>query len=583
VNSEAIKFEGGILTEAAPMSRPAGSCLFATNYEIPPQGGYRRIDGYTLVDGSETPAGVPGSGPVRGVFIYDDKRYAIRDNAAGTQGVLHVESAGGWTALDLGIELAFDAGSGQIFEGDEIVGMTSLAAATVGWINVTSGDWSTNDAAGYITAITHTGTFQDNENIQVGGVTKAVANGTETTNTLAPGGDYEFAEFNFYATSSTKRIYGVSAVDNAWEFDGTHFAKIHTGMTLDLPDHVAAFKNFLFLSFPGGSVQHSAAGEPHTWDAILGAAELGVGDNVTGLSVETGGVLAITSRNRIHILSGTGAILSGGGLDWTLTEFSSNSGAIAKTVQRLGQTVFLDDRGLSALSASDRFGDFASGTFSVGFRPLIASLIDAGVSCSVLVKEKDQYRLFFEGGRGLCCTFAGDKFTGATTFDFPVTVKCAYSAEIAGVETVIFGDENGNVYDMDKGTSFNGTAIMSLLRPQYYHYKSPNRRKRFRRLLLEAEASTNVTFSVVPDFGYSSGDIPRAISHDFSMYGSGGFWNDGEWNDFNWSVPISPNTPVRIAGIGSNLSPLFYHESATDSSFTLYGMVTDFDYRGQMR
>jgi hypothetical protein len=67
------------------------------------------------------------------------------------------------------------------------------------------------------------------------------------------------------------------------------------------------------------------------------------------------------------------------------------------------------------------------------------------------------------------------------------------------------------------------------------------------------------------------------------MYGSGGFWNDGEWNDFNWSVPISPNTPVRIAGIGSNLSPLFYHESATDSSFTLYGMVTDFDYRGQMR
>jgi len=496
MKSDYVRFKGGIVTEQSPLSRDAGSCLFATNYEIPTSGGYRRIDGYSLVDGAVVPAAVPGSGPIRGVFIYKNVRYALRDNALGTAGVLFKESTAGWAVV---------------------------------------------------------------------------------ASTFPAGGQYEFIQFNFYASTGTINIYGVNGVGKAFQFDGTTVTFYTTGMVVDTPNHIVSFSNHLFLSFPGGSVQHSAPGTPGTWSAIVGAGELGVGDDVTGFSVEAGGTLVIMSRNRVHLLTGTGVS------SWVLTEYASDSGCLERTVQRMGKTMFLDDRGLSDISASDTFGDFSSGTFSVGFRPLVTEMLLQGVQCSVTIKEKNQYVIFFQSGRALCCSFAGGSFIGATTWDFPDVMTAVFSGEINGVETTIAGDDAGNVYDLFTGTSFNGTEIMSLLRLNFYAFKTPNRRKRFRRLFLEAQAEANITFQIAPEFNYGSEEAPTALTSDFSMYGAGGFWEGDNWESFNWSTPISPTGPVRITGVGVNMSLLFYHNSAIDMPFILFGMVVDYDDRGQVR
>ena len=44
-------------------------------------------------------AAVPGSGQVRGVWVFKNKLYAVRDNAGASAGVMHVESDMGWTPV----------------------------------------------------------------------------------------------------------------------------------------------------------------------------------------------------------------------------------------------------------------------------------------------------------------------------------------------------------------------------------------------------------------------------------------------------------------------------------------------------
>lgn len=502
MKQEMIPFGRGILTEGPLLSRPPGSCLLATNFEIPPQGGYRRINGYELFDGSETPVAPPGSGEVRGVFIYKDEYYCVRDNAGATAGVIYKATSTGWALID---------------------------------------------------------------------------------DTLPAGGKYEFLIYNFYASTDSIKVYGVNGVGKAFEFDGTTVSFITTGMAVDTPNHLAEFKKFLFLSFDGGSVQHSAAGDPFTWSAILGAAELGVGDDVTGFSTETGGSLAIFSRNKTHVLTGTGAILSAGVLDWTLVEFASESGAIENSISRLGQTLYLDDRGLTALRASDTFGDFAYNAYSAGFRPLVADYYSLGVRCATVVKEKNQYRIFFNDGKALCCAFQGLEFVGATTFDFPITVATVFTWEVDGIEKTIIGDTEGNVYILDSGNSFNGSAIRSYLKTQFYHFKAPTKRKRFRRVHVEAESEGGSILSFQPDFSYSSPDIKKAIIDTYSLVASGGYWNQDNWNEFIWAIPLASNIPVRINGVGVNMSSLFFHESEEDAPFIIYGVIVDFDDRGLTR
>lgn len=74
--------------------------------------------------------------------------------------------------------IPFDAGQseGPIKVGDTVTGHTSAATGIVTGVILTSGAWATDDAAGYVFIKTKTGTFQDNEELWVGGVKFAVAN-----------------------------------------------------------------------------------------------------------------------------------------------------------------------------------------------------------------------------------------------------------------------------------------------------------------------------------------------------------------------------------------------------------------------
>ena len=108
--------------------------------------------------------------PLRGFWVedttVDDCRY-VKYRSGNTLYIQGVE----WAIL------SFDAGSTEIAKGDSIEDETSGATAVVDQIAVTSGTWGGNDAAGTMTLKAVTGTFGDDNNIQVSSSTYAVANG----------------------------------------------------------------------------------------------------------------------------------------------------------------------------------------------------------------------------------------------------------------------------------------------------------------------------------------------------------------------------------------------------------------------
>jgi hypothetical protein len=97
------------------------------------------------------------------------------------------DSAQNFSSMDDGVHLAewvkyadyldFDAGTTEISVGDTIEGGTSGATATVIQVDVDSGSWATNDAAGTIYMVERVGTFQNNEAIEVSSTSYATADG----------------------------------------------------------------------------------------------------------------------------------------------------------------------------------------------------------------------------------------------------------------------------------------------------------------------------------------------------------------------------------------------------------------------
>jgi hypothetical protein len=333
-------------------------------------------------------------------------------------------------------------------------------------------------------------------------------------------------------------------------------------MTSDAPTHVSIFKGHLFFSF-GSSAQHSGPGTPYIWSPILGAAELAVGDTITGFKVQPGaqtaGALSIFSRNRTALLYGTGVS------NWNLTTFQEELGAYAYSIQNVGQTVFLDDRGIMELRAVQEYGNFASSALTSQIRDL-TNTARTKITASCISRDKSQYRLFFSDNTALYITFRGHKSIGVMPMLFENPVRCVCSVEETnGAETILFGSSNGMVYQMEKGTSFDGAEIERYLTLAYNFSRSPRILKSYRRCALEVAGSGYATFNFTYSLGYGSTDIEQPATESIVTSFAPVYWDSFTWDSFTWDgISLMPST-AAMAGTAENFSILLrsksdYHE-----------------------
>lgn len=516
---------------------------------------------------------VPGSGSILGVWQYGGKKYTFRNNTLGTAAVMYEATITGWDICDLGEKLTFGTGTVAFVEGETVsqAGVTAVVRRVV----VTDGTWAGGDATGYFTITGRAGGDFTNAAITGSGSGAATALAEQTDNEFLPSGRFEFINHNFYGHTESRRMYGCDGVNQGFEYDGNYFVFITTGMANDKPEHIYAHRNHLFFSFDGGSLQPSSIGSPLEWSALTGAAEFGIGDEITGM-LSLPEVLAVWTRNSTQLLYGTSVD------DWVLQPHSDESGAIEWTLQKMGQGIYLDDRGLTTLGAVDVFGDFASNVISLYVQPFLKTKMKLTQS-SVRVREKNQYRLFFTDKECLTLTMDGNKVVGFTRqFYEHLPVCCCSSEDSDGFEELFFGSDDGFVYQLDKGTSFDGTAIQAIIRTHFNNLKTPSNKKRFRKLTLEMVAPLGVTVSVFPDFSYASEDT-QSTTQDFNVQAQGGAWDINDWDDFIWDGPFVGTAEARIDGSGTNIALLLTSSSAYDPPHTLQGIIVHYDVRGLKR
>lgn len=330
---------------------------------------------------------------------------------------------------------------------------------------------------------------------------------------LTPDGCYCFENYSF---AGTQKMYGVSGTHKAFEWDGTTWTDITTGMTTDTPNQIIGFKNHLFLSF-GASVQHSAIGDPFTWTLLAGANELAISHNVTGFMRMSGGVLGIFSENNTNFLSGSS---SADFVNTNLNEYGLNIGASYYSLQQLGSRVFYhDDRGILDVQAAEKFGDFSDATISLAVSRYLKAQ-KSKISSSTISKDKSQYRIYFSDGYGLFFTFNRTELKGITKVllknssgtALPI-LKCANTEDSSGDEVNLFGSNDGYIYVMDDGNSFDGYPIEAKLETVFTSLKMPRREKRMHRIVFDIHTDGASSIYVTPNYQFNGISIePQTVS-----------------------------------------------------------------------
>jgi hypothetical protein len=523
---------------------------------------------------------VPGSGPVRGVRWYKGNVYAWRNNAGGTALDIYKSSASGWTAVALGKQMAFDTGSVVILEGNTVTGATSGATGVVSRVVVESGTWVTSTAAGRLILSSSTGTFVAAENLTVSAAVRAKAGGAATSITLSPSGRVETVVANFGGGGDNKRIYGVDGVNRAFEFDGTTYVPLNTSMSPDVPTKISAHKQHLFLAF-GSSLQFSAIGEPYSWSPILGAGEIAMNDLITELILlpgdQSSGALAVYTKSDTSVLYGSSEA------NFALSTFNVGTGSMPFTAQNLDQTYVLNERGIMALGTTLNFGNFATATLTMNLRPYIQANRTLA-SASIVNREKGQYRVFFSDGNALYLTMGNGNYMGAMPVQYPDPVLCASEGERAdGTEMSFFGSDNGFVYQMDTGSSFDGDDIVSNISLVYNSVRSPRLRKRFRKASVELTGDSYSLFQFGVDFGYRTQEIdqPADSTHANDLRAS--FWDSLEWDNFVFDGNDLIPSEVELAGTAENLGIRISSVSNLIQPFTVNSIILHYTPRRGLR
>jgi hypothetical protein len=508
---------------------------------------------------------VPGTGKILGVWVYNDVVYAFRNNAGGTAVDMYKATAGGWVKVALGREIKFDTGTGLITDGMTVVGGTSAASAVVARVELESGAWGTN-AAGHLIFASVTGAFVNGEALKVGGTTQATARSADTAITFAvPSGRFEFSNYNFGGSANTTKMYGVDGKNRGFEFDGTTFVPINTGMTNDAPEHLATHKGRLFYSFKG-SVQFCVAGFPYQWSVVVGAGELAMGDSVTGFMSQPGGADAVTAALAVFTQRNMAVLYGTSTASFQLQPFDQKAGAYAYTMQYVGLTLLLNDRGINSLQTTQKFGNFASATLSKRVQPWLKAR-RSNVTASSVARDKNQYRLFFGDGSALFATHDNGTITGSMPILFPDPVRCVVSEQTSdGNEVAYFGSDAGYVYQMEKGTSFDGVAIEFLLDLAYANQNLPRWEKAFRDLTFEVTGTGYFEFNASYQLGYASTLIEQPGDTLLVNALSPTNWDSFTWDAFTWDgVNLLPshmtvngtaeNISMRIHGISDYMEP----------------------------
>jgi hypothetical protein len=459
-----------------------GEATRLVNYEPSLFGGYRRIEGFSKYDtdyGEVTVAGsTTGQGKVLGIAIF-------KNDVTGANTIIAARQDAGATTYSFYYYTAF-----------------------IGWRKFT---------------LDHS-------------VTRPMSASGLTVDKL------RHVQFNF---GSGNTIIFVDGVNPAIAYNGTNWKEIkssHSGgyhasnntaggnQALDRPSLVDVFENHVFLSGNAANrptIAHSAPKDGYTWTSAAGGGQISSGFDVIQIK---------PFRDNLFVFGGNAIkkITVNSSADFALEQVTANVGCVSPdSVQEIGgDLMFLAPDGLRPVSGTSRIGDIELGSISKKIQATLVDLIqneDMSTLNGVVIRSKSQVRYFIGGSS----TAVGDSIgiiggltenSGTLKWEFAemlgIRASCCTSEYIGASEFVLHGDHDGNVYQQESGTSFNGADIISVYATPYLDFGETEQRKVMRKIntFVRAEGPMELSLALTYDWG----DYTAAAPNDYTPASLGG-------------------------------------------------------------
>ena len=572
-----IEFKGGLISNMSPMQQGVnaiGSATILQNMEADRQGGYSKIKGYKKYSSSE----IPGVGNVIGLHVVSSGRaLAARkiDAAAVTELQTATANVNGATSSTTSVVL--DGNSGTIEVGMFVTGTGISGTVTVSTVTnqnniVLSSAQSLSDD----TALT----FGHLSSTETARTAYYMSTGTTWTHLITSaqsgGGKIRKAMFNYngdnkvvfvdglhypmvYNTSGNTTEYLTSSTSNInTDVEGAQLVTIFKNHTFYAKDHQ------LFFTVPF-SVSNFNTGS--------GAGSINIGSDITGLAVFREQLIIFTSDSVKKLTGDTSS-------DFKLQPITEKLGCInSDSVQEFGGDImYLAPDGLRLLSATDRIGDFGLDVASDKiYKDSDDFLSSTTEFASVILREKGQYRIFAflatqdkAVAQGLIAT----KFIaqGAENIQWSTTkgIK-AYIADsiyTGTLESIMFVNDDGYLYEMEETNSFDGGSIETVVETPYMPITDPEVRKTAYKLTLYTDPAGRMDLKFRLLFNFDSGGDTRIVQPEEIIVSS----STGGSGVFMFGAP---NSTYGTAGViyGSKVKKVF-NENLVGSFHTVAMRIT---------
>ena len=224
------------------------------------------------------------------------------------------------------------------------------------------------------------------------------------------------------------------------------------------------------------------------------------------------------------------------------------------------------------------FGNFAWDTVSMDIQPIAAK---KGCSCSVFVSGLFKYRLFFSDGTAISGLPVGKSGFEWSVINYGRNILLAEHAEIDGVARTFYADDDGWVYEADKGRSLAGDPLPYAVKLLPLTQRSPMVEKTYRSMQLEIEAEGACTLYTSAEFGNAEDGATQQTATP--QYGAGLTWDLTNYDQAYWDTAAVGLKTMPLEGSGTRVAISVAGESDKELPHTLSAVTVLYTPRRMTR
>ena len=325
-----------------------------------------------------------------------------------------------------------------------------------------------------------------------------------------------FRKYNF---TGSEKVIMVDGVGKPIIYDGTSVTQL-TALSSDYAggNHLEVYKDHIFMA-TDYSVFFSAPFADTDWSAASGGGVITFNDFITGIKVFRDQLYVFTKRQVHRIVGNTVS-------DFQRIPVSLDLGCIEEdTIQEIaGDIVFMGPDGLRLLSGTERIGDVGLGAITKPIQSEATSFQTRNNTfTSLVIRNKTQYRIFgYKSGdpvsqsQGLIgvqfASQGGDNMAWSETRGIKAYVS--YSEYAESQEVLLFANNDGYVYELESGISFDGENIPASFFTPYLPINDPTIRKTLYAVhtYIDPDGSFNADMSLNYDFNGQDVVQPEPIT-----------------------------------------------------------------------